>query len=138
MKKAFAVLIAFFISVPCASAATRMKPGEWRMTSRVEMSGVPFAMPAQTFTRCFSEMKQAVTPENKNAGCRMEDYRVSGNTATWKVVCKNGTAMTGESAISADGTSIKGKTAMVIKGRKMTTTMSGKWIGPCPQAGSSR
>lgn len=138
MKRAFAALAAFFIFVPCAFAVTQMKPGKWRMTSRVEMAGVPFALPAQTITRCFSKMKQAVTPQNKNAGCRMEDYSVSGNTATWKLVCKNATAMTGESTISAGGTSIRGKTTMVTGGRKMTTTMSGKWIGPCPRAGSGR
>ncbi len=130
----FATLLAVPVLTPSAWAAA-MEPGKWMITSRMEMTGVPFAMPASTITVCYSkkdiEDKKAVPPAGKK--CDMKRYSASGNTVAWKMACKGkngGLTTTGEMTFT--GTSYEGKMTTVMPGgREVVTKISGKRVGDC-------
>ncbi len=135
MKKFFAVLLAVLVFTPCAFAgAAPMQPGKWLITTKMEIPGMPVAMPPRTVPVCYSKKdieNKKVIPARK--GCDMKNYKVNGDTVSWKMVCsgKGGpTTMTGE--MISKGTSYTGNMTTVMPGgRKMTTHISGKRIGDC-------
>ena len=63
------------------------------------------------------------------------DHKVSGNTASWKLVCKGEGAMTGTGTATYGGTtySMTSTTTMTQGGQTMTmkVNQTGKYIGPC-------
>ena len=77
-------------------------PGEyWEVTTKMEIPGMPFAMPAQTVKVCIAKGAEKHPPPNKE--CEMTDVRVSGNKTFWKVRCnQNGEIMNGSGEMSGN------------------------------------
>ncbi len=120
------------------SASTLAAPGEyWEITSKMEMPGMKYSMPAQTHKVCVpkgEERNPKSTQQDKESNCEMIDLKNSGNKTSWKMKCvrKGDTMfMDGESTHERD--SYSGKMHMTGKsgGRdmEMTQTYSGKRIG---------
>lgn len=136
MKKFFAALFVALVFATLAFAAPApMQPGEWLVTTRVEMPGMPVAIPPQTHTYCYTEQQikeKKVMPKYPD-NCKEQYARVSGNTMSWKVVCNGkGGTMTMTGTMTSTGTSYTGKSITQMPGgRKMTSDMSGKRTGPC-------
>lgn len=142
MKKTFIACLAFTTSVFCAAAFSA--PGEyWEVTTKMEMPGMPFAMPAMTHKVCIpkggeKDPRQSA-PNNpqqpeKNKDCEMTDIKMSGNKASWKVRCnQNGDIMNGSGESTANSDSYEGKMHMSGKSEghnvDMTQTYRGKRIG---------
>ena len=66
------------------------EPGErWEVTSKMDMAGMPFAMPAQALTVCIPKGKQGDPKySHKNDdNCKMTDIKQSGNTVKFKGTC---------------------------------------------------
>lgn len=128
------------LGMAAASAQPNAKDGLWEITTKTEMAGMPGAMPAMTMQRCFSAkdfedpaaMNRAM---DKGTRCETSDYRLQGNTATWKVVCTGETPMTGTGTATYAGTSYAMTTRMAMthggQTMNMTTTNNGKYLGPC-------
>ena len=96
MKTTFVVALAVLVGVTAAIAQTPMRPGLWENTMQMQMAGSPIQMPAMKSTRCVtpeqSKDPASSLPSGPDGGrgksdCKMADYKVSGNTATWKMVC---------------------------------------------------
>jgi hypothetical protein len=142
MKKTFAVATALLITVTIALAQTAVRPGRWENTMQMQMAGSPIQMPAMKSTRC-------VTPEDakdpsrslptgpegrggQKSDCKTSDYKVTGNTASWKMACSsppmNGT---GEMTFTAD--TYDGTMKMDSPQGSMTMKISGKRLGDCTQ-----
>jgi hypothetical protein len=118
------------------SAAACAGPGEyWEVTNKMEMPGMPFAMPATTTKVCISKGSEN-NPE-KTAGdknCKMTDVKTVGNKTTWKARCDHdGEVMTGtgEQTTTAGGYDGKIQFAGKSRGQDMNMTMafSGKRVG---------
>ena len=81
-----ALALAMFTSTLLAAT------GEWwEMTGKMEMEGMPFAMPAQTSKACLpkgSETDPRYT-QGKDSNCTMTDVKYSGNTVKFKGSCVN-------------------------------------------------
>ena len=80
------------------SVAAYAAPGEyWEVTNKMEMPGMPFAMPATTTKVCIpkgSENNPEKTSGDKS--CKMTDIKTVGNKTTWKARCdRDGEVMTG-------------------------------------------
>ena len=123
-------LIGFF------SVAAHSAPGEyWEITNKMEMPGMPFAMPATTTKVCIA--KGGEKDPQKTSGdkdCKMTDVKTSGNKVTWKARCDhNGEVMTGtgEQTTTANGYEGKMQFAGKSQGQDMNMTMafSGKRAG---------
>ncbi|OGS99247.1 MAG: hypothetical protein A3F73_06365 [Gallionellales bacterium RIFCSPLOWO2_12_FULL_59_22] len=134
MKKTWAIGFAMFwggLSAACAA------PGEWwEVTAKMEMPGMPFAMPQTTTKVCIA--RDAVNDPRQSMQdkeCKMTDIKTSGNKTTWKMRCvRDGETMNGTGEITSTADSYHGK--MHLSGKSdgedvnMTTTYRGKRVGP--------
>ena len=112
-------------------AKSTMKPGNWSITIQMDMPGM--AMPPMTFTRCITQ-EQASHPEppsdNSVEGCKISDYKLEGNTLTWKMKCEK-QGVTGEGRITFSPESYTGEGHMKAGDADMTQKFSGKYLGAC-------
>ena len=146
-----AVLAAAFCSTaalagPFDSFKGKMKPGmyEYKMDMDMgQMPGMPPGMGKQSHT-----FQHCVTPEDIDRGemnrqegrnapknCEIKNMQVSGNTATYQMVCSQPHEMTADNKITfgSDGYKMDMKMAMNQGGRPMNMTqhMEAHYLGPC-------
>ena len=132
-KVSIAVAISF-VSL-AVSAADGMKPGNYEYTVKMEMPGMPFAMPPQTINHCLTQAdvdkgKQYQTNNDQdNGGCEIKNMKQSAGKATFDMACKDGTTGKAEYAFTKD--SMTGKTVMTREGQPMNMNMSAKRTGDC-------
>jgi hypothetical protein len=134
MNTLLTVILAMITSI--LSAAGSAAPGEyWELTSKMEIPGMPFAMPAFPTKVCLpkgGESDPRKTSGDKN--CKMSDIKTVGNKVSWKARCDhNGEIMTGIGEQTATPNSFAGK--MQLSGKSegqdvnMNMALSGKRIG---------
>lgn len=125
-----------------ALAAPSIEPGEWEYTMKMkmEMPGMPASMPemSNTFTSCVTAKDPTVeTPEMRDAGCKMLDRKVSGNSLRYTAICTQGdSVLEMRYRLTYDRTRMKGEVDQVHKvggqvQAKGKGTMAGKRIGAC-------
>jgi len=152
MKTAVVIVAAFAASAAVAQSPAdamkgKMKPGLYAYKMEMDMGqvpGMPTGMGKQTMN-----MQHCVTPQDiergqvgkgrdgkANSNCEMQDFKMSGNTATYRMVCTGQGAMTADTRITfvPDGFNMAMKMAMDQGGRKMNMkqNMEGRYVGPCP------
>ena len=131
------MLVVGFFSLPFAALA-QGKDDLWDVTVKMEMPGMPMAMPAQTYRSCVAKNgnDDAYVPKQDN--CKVVESKRVGNKQTFKTICtgKDPMEMTGEitygSGIYDGRTKMKGR--MEGEAVEMTQTFSGKRIGDCTAA----
>lgn len=129
--KSLLFFFAAFISGVIPTAAYSA-PGEyWEVTTKMEMQGMPFAMPATTMKVCIPKgsEKDPKYMQGKDSNCQMTDVSHSGNTTRWKATCVNrGETMYGVGEATQESDSSHGSMHMTGKteGRAMDMTMTYK------------
>jgi len=140
MKTTFVVALAVLVGVTAAIAQTPMRPGLWENTMQMQMAGSPIQMPAMKSTRCVtpeqSKDPASSLPSGPDGGrgksdCKMADYKVSGNTATWKMVCTSPQAMTMDAEMTFTDNSYDGTMKSDSPQGQMTMKIAGKRVGDC-------
>jgi len=144
---AFTALAAAVVSVSLFAQGPR-RDGNWEIKMQMDMPGMPAgAMPPITTTQCITK-EMANDPKNTvpqaPAGrggrgmpdtCKMSDYKMMGNTATFTMKCDPPNAMTisGEFVYGADSYEGTMKMDMDRGGQPMSMNMkySGKRLGDC-------
>lgn len=108
----------------------------WDVTMKMEMPGMPMAMPAQTHQMCLKKDRakgEDAIPMQEN--CRTTDLRTVGNKVTFAMECTGKDPMTGRGEITSTPTSYDGKMQMKSTRRgqemEMTQTFSGRKVGAC-------
>jgi hypothetical protein len=120
-----------------ASAAPNMEEGNWEVTTKMEMEGMPFAMPASKHNQCMTKKDAIPDTSQKNQDCKMLDQNMSGDTVSWKVQCKGK-----DGTVDGDGKiTYSGKTYDGVMQAKMTSpkgevnvmkmSFQGKHTGAC-------
>jgi hypothetical protein len=126
---------------PAHAAAPNMREGMWEITTKMEMPGKSdVAMPQQIVRHCVTRKDlddpRRTTPA-ADSRCKMADYKLQGNTATWKMACEGQAGMTGTGTITYGGDSYSGNQTMAMKqsGQVMNLKMnfSGRRVGDCPK-----
>lgn len=109
----------------------------YRVKSTMEMPGMGMTMPGQTTEVCGAknEPSQSMVPADKN--CSVNDYRVTGNKTSFRIVCSGPDAVegTGEFEMIANG--YRGKMDMMTEGQRMVMRFEGTRIGDCNYATES-
>ena len=135
------LLAAVVLSGGAHAAAPNMKEGLWEITTKMEMAGKSGGkMPQQVVRQCVTkkdlEDPRRTTPSG-DSRCKMTDYKLAGNTASWKMACEGKGEMTGTGTITYSGDSYSGNQTMAMKssGQVMNMKMdfSGRRIGDCPK-----
>lgn len=134
MKKIGMISLALFCG---AFSAAHAAPGEWwEVTAKMEMPGMPFAMPPTATKVCIAK-GAANDPHQatQDKDCKISDVSVSGSKTSYKVRCvHDGEVMNGTGNIAATADSYDG--SMHLSGKSggrdmnMTTTYRGKRVGP--------
>ena len=103
----------------------------WEITSKMEMPGMPFAMPATTSKVCLPKGGES-DPRRTQEKCKFSDIQHSGNTVKFKGSCVNdrGDTMNMSGETTHDSNSFKTKMEMSSgRGGSMTMASSGKRVG---------
>jgi hypothetical protein len=134
------VLLGGLVLSAATAADPNMAEGNWEVTTKMEIAGMPMMMPPQTRNQCLT--KKNMVPEapspDPDQKCSVQDQKVSGDTVSWRIQCKGkqGT-MDGEGQIKYSGrtydgtmrakmTEPGGGEAMVMK-----MTFQGRHTGAC-------
>ena len=106
----------------------------WEVTTKMEMPGMPMAMPAQVRRVCVARnhTDEDLIPRTDN--CRVLDSKKAGNKLTYTMACTGDEPMnvTGEMTYSSD--SYDGRMRMKSTrdpSMEMTQTFAGKRVGTC-------
>ena len=72
------------------AAGPDFKEGEWGVSYRMEVVGMPFPMPPITARKTMCLNKNNYVPDNSQQGqeCKVSDQKVNGNTVTWTMRCR--------------------------------------------------
>lgn len=114
------------------------EPGEyWEITQKMEMPGMPMAMPESTTKVCLpkggeSDPRQSM--RDPQSQCEMTDLVAQGNKTTWKMRCNNdGEIMTGSGEVTSSPNAYQGVMHLAGKSGGMAINMTqhyrGKKIG---------
>jgi hypothetical protein len=116
---------ALFLAMALVSTCALAVPGEyWEMTSKSEMSGMPFAMPEQKTKLCLPKRKEGKpSPEEMNPDkeCEIFDKKISVSKSSWKFRCNSkGQLMEGTQEMSGTPDNMQSTVHMVgtDKGKK--------------------
>lgn len=131
---AVCVIAAAVLAHHAHGAAPNMREGEWEITMKMEMPGMPMAMPAQVMQRCITKKDLANPVPGPQAGdgrCKMTDHKIQGNTATWKMACEDGTTGSGTATYSDTSYTSTITTQHGGQAPAMTMHQSGRYLGAC-------
>lgn len=153
MKIAACTALAACLAVPSVLAQNapealrgKVKPGMYSYKMEMDMGQIPGAPPGMG--KQTMNMQHCLTAEDIGKGemgrgrqdgkprnCEMKDFRMSGNTATYKMVCTGEMAMVADNTITfvADGYNMKMAMQMDRGGQKMNMTqnMEARYLGAC-------
>ncbi|PLX79277.1 MAG: hypothetical protein C0615_02725 [Desulfuromonas sp.] len=135
-------LIGAIVAVGCSEAdhkpsmqQVNLKPGLWKITSKVEAPGVKIPMPSTTNTQCLGANDLVPKSNYSGNGCDIVNLRVEGDTITYDVECAaNGSASNSNASLTYSGTSMEGMVTTNVTSpteMKMITQLSGQRIGSC-------
>jgi hypothetical protein len=134
MKDLFYSMLALSL-MSSASALAAGSDELWEVTTKMEMPGMPFAMPAQTRNICMekdhAKDPNYAVPKNRDQDCKMGDFKVSGNKSSWKMKCEGKHPMTGEGEMTRGDSTYSGKTLLHSDGGDMKMVYEGKRVGTC-------
>ncbi len=117
-----------------AQAEPNMRPGQWDISSTMEMPGMAFSMPAMTHRQCITKEDLVPKNEEQDKECKMQEMKVTGDTVTWTIKCDSpGEKMLSKGKIVYRGDNFEG--TVVTTGDQMpsgmTQKMTGKRVGDC-------
>jgi len=117
------------------TAAAQGKDDLWEVTVKMEMPGMPMAMPAQTHRVCVAKGSKDDDYVPKRDNCKMLESKRAGNKVTYKMVCTGKDTMTVAGEMTYGTNSYDGRTVMTgtMEGQpvNMTQTYTGKRVADC-------
>jgi len=128
---AVAVLLAALVAALPASA--QGKDELWEISSKMDMPGMPMAMPAQVNRVCVGKNRKDEDLVPKQSNCRMVDSKRAGSKFTYKMECTGNEPMTMLGEITFGNNAYDGQMRMTMTKTNDTMNMavSGKRVGDC-------
>ena len=139
MKQLFilSVLVLMMSATTLFAAPPNMQEGKWEITMLMKVEGVPFPMPPMKYTQCFTkeDLKDSSKTlpsgtDKKKDDCEVKDVKSSSDSATWNMVCKDGT--TGNGEITYKGNTYTSTMTILSKdGGKTVNNIKARRLGDC-------
>ncbi len=128
---ALAVLIAALVASLPASA--QGKDELWEISSKMEMPGMPMAMPAQVNRVCVGKNRKDEDLVPKQSNCRMVDSKRVGSKFSYKMECTGNEPMMMVGELTFGNNAYDGQMRMTMTKTNDTMNMavSGKRVGDC-------
>lgn len=131
------VLAFLLLLCPVFAESPNMKPGEWEIVTNVVMEGMPFPMPPVKTVQCVTREdlnnpeKTAPKLSKEKDDCEVKDYKMSGNKASWKIICTGRNKGTGIGEMTYAGDSYSGTMKYTTREAVMNYTIKAKRVGDC-------
>jgi hypothetical protein len=122
-----------FLLLPVAALAAGMQPGNYEFTTKMELPGMPVAMPPMTAQHCLKAEDIANNEQyrtDRSQDCEVRNFKQAGARTTFDLACKDGTAGKAEYTVADNG--MTGKTVVTRDGQAITMNIAAKRIGECP------
>jgi len=127
----FFTLGVVLLSLP-AHAGPDISEGQWEITVKMEIPGMPMAMPAVTNMQCLTTKDHVPWKTQQSDACKLSDSKTKGNTVYWTVKCGGQNASTTTGEITYSGDTFEGVMNIETAGApQMTSHIKGKRVGPC-------
>lgn len=140
MRPTLLVAIALLAGTTAVVAQTPVRPGLWSVTMQMEMPNMPVKMPEMKSTQCVTP-EQAKDPAGTlpkgpdgpgpKQDCKVSDYKVSGNKATWKMVCTTPQAITSIGEMTFTDDTYVGSMKTSMPQGEMLMKVAGTRLGEC-------
>lgn len=150
MRFVSVIVLALFATAVVLSQSG-MRPGQWETTTEMQMQmpNIPNlpagfqmpAMPAQKTSVCITPEQAkdpaGTVPRQSGRGrggkddCKVTDYKMSGNTATWKMACTSPDKVAGTGEMTFGDDSYTSTMKMVMSQGEMSMKTTGKRVGDC-------
>ena len=128
---AVAVLIAaLVVSLPVAAQG---KDDLWEISSKMDMPGMPMAMPPQVNRVCVGKNRKDEDLVPRQSNCRVVDSKRAGSKFTYKMECTGNEPMTmvGEMTFGTNAYDGQMRMTMTKTNDTMNMAVSGKRVGDC-------
>lgn len=137
-------IVLALIATAALVAQSPMRPGLWEVTMQMPMPNMPAAaqMPEMKLPPQCITPEQAKDPANtlprgpqgrgaRKDDCKVADYKMSGNKATWTMTCTTPDKLTSTGEMTFADDSYTGAMKMVTAQGEMTMRVAGKRVGDC-------
>ena len=136
MRKTLWILAAAVVLPAAALAGDGMQPGMWEYTMKMEMPGMPFAMPPQTFQRCMTQKDVDSGEYGKNphekSDCKMSNMKRDATKISYDVACTGEHAAKGHYDFTMAKDTMSGAGTLAMEGgQTMKQNFSAKRVGDC-------
>ncbi len=141
MKGRFSSIVLLTVAISWTALAQTQAPireGNWEVTMKMSMPGMG-EMPPMKQTQCVTaEMikdPQGSLPKGPGGGdCKVSEYKFTGNTATYTMVCTKPAPVTAIGEMKYSSTdAYTGTMTVESGGQKMTMAYDAKRVGDCPK-----
>jgi len=129
------IVLAFALAASMQASA-QGKDDLWEVSTKMEMPGMPMAMPAQTNRFCIGKNQKEEDFVPKQGDCRMIESKRGGNKFSYKMDCSGNYSAIVDGAITFGNNAYDGQMRMAMKNTNdtMVMTFTGKRIGDCVAA----
>ena len=87
MFKQYSLILAMVASLCSNASALEISAGEWELTVKQNVSGMPVGVPTQKYRECFSDEDPIPTSFLKARQCDVIEQRVRHRTVYYKINC---------------------------------------------------
>ena len=121
--------------LPAAAGTDGMQPGMWEYNIKMEMPGMPFAMPPVVTQQCLTQQDvdkgQAYRDQNQKGECQMSNLKQSAGKISYDIACTGKQPATGHFDFNTTASALNGVGTMDMSGQKMKQTFAAKRVGDC-------
>ena len=138
MKMRFrsAVLLTLGLSwTVMAQGSSPMREGNWEVAMKVNLPGIEGA-PPMTQTQCVTAAMlkdpASAMPSGPGADCKITDYKLANNTATYKLTCTQPFPINGTGEMKYSGSdAYTGTLTVDMGGQNLVMNIDAKRLGDC-------
>ena len=132
-QSAAAVAVSIAALVASLPVAAQGKDDLWEISSKMDMPGMPMAMPAQVNRVCVGKNRKDEDLVPKQSNCRVVDSKRAGSKFTYRMECtgKEPMTMVGEMTFGNNAYDGQMRMTMTRTGDTMNMAVSGKRVGDC-------
>ena len=120
-----------------AQGSSPMREGNWEVAVKVNFPGMEGAPPmkqTQCVTAAMLKDPASAMPSGPGGDCKVSDYKLSNNVATYKLACTQPVTFTGVGEMKYSGTdAYVGTLTMDMGGQSLTMNIDAKRVGDCPK-----
>jgi hypothetical protein len=114
-------------------AGAQGKDDLWEVSSKMEMPGMPMAMPAQVNRVCLGKNRKDEDLVPRQGDCRMVDSKRAGNKFSYRMECSSPepSVIVGELTFGNDAYDGQMRMTMTRTNDTMNMALSGRRVGDC-------